>query len=71
MKARTLRVWLTWLWLYLAFSLQKLLMHLSEYFIESCCSWSQHKISVWQVLQLAQPSINPEVHVLLHHSYIT
>ena len=36
-------------------SLQKPLMHLSEYFIESCCSWSQHKSSVWQVLQLAQP----------------
>ena len=46
-------------------------MHLSVDFIESCYSWSQQKISVWQVVQLAQPSINLEVYVPLHHSYIT
>ena len=49
----------------------KPLMRLSVDFIESCYSRSQHKSSVWQVVQLAQPSINLEVHVPLHHSYIT
>ena len=46
-------------------------LHLSVDFIESCYSWSQHKSFVWQVVQLAQPTINLEVHVPLNHSYIT